>query len=362
MNMQEHASKGDNNRIRIAVEQPVRESGDGGSAYYFADNRPEFAARENLQAMAKNSPRVSQLKALQKMADDGGQAGGFSRLQSMTEHAPIAAAHRLLTQITAQQLSRSQPRQLVANTGGVLQGKFDQDGEWMQEVDDATLLEKFGQTTASLWKALRDLDSDLAVKAQGSGANFNFETFILSIASDWLRDIKKYVDDGTKADGLDAAVSSLTHEMSHAHDRFVKKESPRGKSKETDAYVAAVLKTELRAWMKEARSARENSKEKGINLGDVNNQLIIGWLGVHYTIADGKDILAADEYKNPVVGRLKKYFNDNKSTETTTTLAELLADASNGLLADLTNYAGQIRAKFTSGDGTLRGAAAAAMG
>ena len=243
----------------------------------------------------------------------------------------------------------------------VVQSKFDVDGAWMQSVNDTTLLAKFGSTTAALWGALRDHKADIGISSGGSGGGWNFSTRMLEISTSWFNPVKEYVTNGTKATELGRGLAALTHELSHAHDQIVRKESPSGASKDTDAFVIAVLKTELRAWMKEARSARENHKDKNIPPGDDNNNLIKGWLGVHFTLKNGKNVLKADIYENPVVGRLHKYFNDNKSTKTTSTLADLLTASSNGLAADLTSYAQQIRDKFTSDDTTLRQVASAAI-
>ncbi|MDI1444131.1 hypothetical protein [Polyangium sp. 6x1] len=243
----------------------------------------------------------------------------------------------------------------------VVQSKFDLDGAWMQSVDDTTLLAKFGATTAALWSALREHKADIGISSGGSGGGWNFSTMMLEISSSWFNPIKEYVTNGTKGTQLGRGIAALTHEMSHAHDQIVRKESPRGASKDTDAFVIAVLKTELRAWMKEARCARENYKDKSIPPGDDNNNLIKGWLGVHFSLKDAKNVLKADVYENPVVGRLHKYFNDNKSTKTTSTLADLLTTSSTGLAADLTSYAQQIRDKFTSDDTMLRSVASGAI-
>jgi len=92
------------------------------------------------------------------------------------------------------------------------------------------------------------------------------------------------------------------------------------------------------------------SDDAKVPLGDNSTKLIKGWLAVHYTIKSGGDVLKISTSKNAVVGRLQKYFNDNKSTKTQTTLAELLAANSNALMNNLKDYAGQIRAEFSSGD------------
>ena len=245
----------------------------------------------------------------------------------------------------------------------IVQRSFDQTGAWMQEVSDDTLLEKFGPTTTALWSALRKSQQFLSVYATGSGANYNFGTGAITLSKDWHDAIKNYVQNGTQnKELLGKAIAALTHELSHAHDHLVKKSSPRNKSKQTDAYVTAVLETELKAWMKEARSARENFKGKGIHTGDENSRLIMGWLGIYFSEKEGKDFTKASHTDNPVVGRLNVYFNKNKSAHTSTTLQALLADSSNGLRASIIAYAQQIRGQFVSDDQKLRAYALTTMG
>ncbi|WP_047045279.1 hypothetical protein [Vibrio mexicanus] len=106
--------------------------------------------------------------------------------------------------------------------------------------------------------------------------------------------------------------------------------------------------------MREALSAIENWREKGVASGDENDKLIKSWWGVYYTMIDNKNILSLDYTNNEVIGRLKSYFNKNKSTTTTTTLETFLQDESNGLIDDIKDYSKQIRNKYTSNDKTLR--------
>lgn len=248
--------------------------------------------------------------------------------------------------------SRSKPKSFRSNE--IVQGKFDQAGSWMQDVSDAELVSKFGGTTQSLWTALRNIGHFIAINEGGSGGSFNFSTFTITLSANYMRAIKDYIDRGTKAAVLSEAISSLTHEMSHAHDRFVQRERPRDKGDGTDTWVTGVLKTELKAWMKESRSALENRDGKGIDPGDRNQELIKGWLGVYYTLAQEKDVIAADIYENPVIGRLHLYFNNNKDANSSTTLRQLLDIHSNGLAEDLKEFSKKIRDKFqTVGDGDL---------
>lgn len=310
--MAQHQSEQPGHTRNPFSPQAHREELSDNMAFMMPDQRPEAVAQRKLQEIANNSPQVQQLK----------------RVQAMTNK-----------------------QQTPAN---VLQPKFVAEGDWMDDVKDAKLVELFGSTTSSLWKAMRDSSDLVIVRSASYGASFNFGDKVLSVSSDWLASIKKYVDKGEKDSILGKAISAFTHELSHAHDHFVKNETPSGKNRDTDEYVTAVLKTELKAWMKEARSARENSKEKSVSAGDDNNALINSWLGVHFSLKDGKDILTADTGVNQVIGRLTKYFNDNKSSTSPTTLRQLMANASNGLMTDIINYAQQIRDKYASADDVLR--------
>lgn len=263
--------------------------------------------------------------------------------------------------VQARQLSSMQTQADVA-----LQGKFvGADGDWMQDVSDEVLIEKFGATTRALWSALRKSSEFVIIKKSGSGAAYSFSTKELFINSDWYNAIKTYVETGEKSGSLGDAIAAFTHEMSHAHDVRVKGETPEGKDKGTDAYVTAVMKTELKAWMKEARSARENSRmaddDAKIAIGNNSSRLIKGWLAVYFTLQASGNILAISASNNIVVGRLQKYFLDNKSTVTSTDLAGLLAANGGDLMNDIANYAGQIRAKFTSGDTDVKRLCAAEM-
>jgi hypothetical protein len=235
--------------------------------------------------------------------------------------------------------------------GVVTQRKFYGDGAWMQDIDDKTLLARFGSTTSSLWHALQQDGLIIYVEAGGSGGSYDFGAKRLQLAADWLSLVKGYVDSGTKHDNLVRATSALTHEMSHAHDHQVRKESPAGASRTKDDWVLGVLKTELRAWMKEARSGRENAKGKSLSSNDDDNDLIFSWIAVHYLINDGTDLLTISPSNNVVVGRLVKYYNDNRTSGASSPLADLLAG---GLLNLLKDYAGQIRTQFTSTDPKLR--------
>lgn len=239
-------------------------------------------------------------------------------------------------------------------TGPVVQREFDGPlGEWMQKVDDKQLKAKFGVTTRALWSALRKSEQPLQVKEVTSGATYNFETKALAINRDWYDAIKSYVVDGTKGDNLARGIAALTHEMSHAHDHLELKQSPFSASSDDDSRVVAVLKTELKAWMKEARSARENSKEKGIKASEDDNRLIFSWLAVWFLLREKSNVLAHPK-DNLVVGRLQKYFKDNRSKKTKTTLAGLLTDTGNGLQSQIVDYAKEIRGKFETGDEKLR--------
>lgn len=284
--------------------------------------------------------------------------------QSKAEPSSHASQHPLQRRIDASPRQLSQRQKLTQwqpqPPSTVVQAKFmDISGMkyWMQDVDNAKLLERFGGTTASLWSALRDSGSEVYVDPSGSGGSYGFSgasANTLQLSKNWMDMIQDYVDKGTKVDQLARATSALTHEMSHAHDHKIRKESPAGASRDGDDWVVGVLKTELRAWMKEARSARENIKEKRlVSTGDDNN-LIFSWIAVNYLIEDKVDLLSVGN--NVVINRLKKYYNDNMTQGKSSSLPSLLTGA--GLMALLTDYAGQVRNKFTSADDKMRSAAA----
>lgn len=244
---------------------------------------------------------------------------------------------------------------LQPKAGAALQPKFDLDGAWMQGVDDTELLAKFTSTTSALWKALRDDKHEIGVRHDASGANYSFSSQIISISSDWLGWVKDYVKSGTQNPKLTRAIAALTHEMSHAHDHMIRKESPAGASRDGDDWVLGVLKTELRAWMKEARSGREHAREKKLGSTDDDNDLIFSWVALKYMLDDN---VALEAKSNVVLGRLQKYYNDNKTDGKSSSLAVLVRDHLRALMID---YAGQVRAKFASDDATMRGLAAKYM-
>ena len=102
-------------------------------------------------------------------------------------------------------------------------------------------------------------------------------------------------------------------------------------------------------------------KDKKFDLHVDNSNLIKGWLGVYFSLEDGKDILKVSGSDNLVVGRLNKYFLDNHKAKTDTKLADLLTSSHTGLLADLKTYSQLIRGKFTSDDELLRRVAGSAI-
>jgi Domain of unknown function (DUF4157) len=242
-----------------------------------------------------------------------------------------------------------------AGNAGALQAKFYRDGEWMQDTSDSTLDERFETTTRALWKDLKKDGRIVGVDKGGSGASYSFGTKTIAISTDWLKAIETYAASGTKDPKLLRATSALTHEMSHAHDHQVRGEHPEGASHAKDDWVVGVLKTELRAWMKEARSGIENRKGKSMENTDDDRDLQYGWLAVYFMIADGTNYLAAKN--NLVIGRLNKYYNDNKS-DASSALADLVAGPLTGLLD---TYAQQIRISYTSDESALRRVAAPHM-
>ena len=237
-----------------------------------------------------------------------------------------------------------------SNKSSVSQMKFTSDGAWMDDVGNSTLNSKFSVTTRALWAALRDLKDNVAVKKGGSGGSYNWGTKTISLSSNYLKSIEEYVDDGSKDKHLGRATASLTHEMSHAHDVLAKGESPEFADRMTLDYVTAVLKTELKAWMKEARSARENKKDKSIPLDGDSSQLVCSWLAIHY-VGDG--CLTLDIYENSVIGRLTKYYNDNKPDAYKKSLVDYVKKKPE-IMVLLKQYAATIRGKFTSDDKTLK--------
>lgn len=230
----------------------------------------------------------------------------------------------------------------------VLQAKFYRDGEWMQDVKDSVLTDKFETTTRALWSALKAVGVIVGVDAGGSGASYSFDTKTLQISADWLAMVKNYVESDTRHASLTRAIAALTHEMSHAHDHQLRGESPAGASREGDDWVVGVLKTELRAWMKEARSAREHARGKGLGTTTDDDDLVFSWVALKYMLDDGA---ALDAKSNVVIGRLHKYYNDNRTEGKSSALDVLLRDH---LLVPMADYAMQIRAKFTSTDARLR--------
>jgi len=244
---------------------------------------------------------------------------------------------------------------------GVVQARFDGEHSWLNGITDDQLSGKVGPTTFEVWKALRDKGIDIYIET--GQPSFNFKNLTLSLPKEWTDSLKKYFsEDGTKDANISRALSGFTHELSHAHDRLIEKDSPKGKSEADDSKCIAVLKTELKAWWKEAKSAREHGRmEDRLPMGSENSDLVLSWLGVHFLIASGKNPLDADIYENNVIGRLELYFNKNKSKETTTTLSQLITDESTGLGAQIYSYAADIRSMFTSEDQTLRGHCASQM-
>lgn len=249
-----------------------------------------------------------------------------------------------------------------------IQARFVGTHGWLNSISDEQLdgLQedqadgKVGATTFDIWKTLRDRGFEIPIET--GQPSFNFSNLTLSLPQEWTDSLKAYFKDGTKDAHLGRALAGFTHELSHAHDRLIEKDSPKGKSESDDSKCIAVLRTELKAWWKEAKSAREASRlDSKVPSGAENNTLIASWLAVKYLIADGKDPLKADIYDNTVIGRLHLYFNKNKSTETSTTLSQLITDESTGLGAQLFEYANDIRNMFASDDSKLRQVAASAM-
>jgi hypothetical protein len=236
-----------------------------------------------------------------------------------------------------------------------VQAVFYRDGEWMQNVAGDVLDSRFASTTRALWKDLQKDGRIVGVDKGGSGASYSFGRKTIDISADWFGAVEAYVKDASKQDAkLMRGTTALTHEMSHAHDHQVRGESPDGASRDKDEWVVAVLKTELRAWMKEARAGIENRKEKEIENSGDDRDLQYSWVALHF-IGDEHAYLGLA--KNLVIGRLTKYYNDNKSPASNS-LAELVAGGLNVLIAD---YATQIRKAYTSTDTTLRRAVALYM-
>lgn len=326
-----------------------------GSDIHVAPGQEKHLPHEAWHVVQQAQGRVKPTRQMQ-----GGM--GVNDDKGLEREADVMGGRALTLQTTLQR-SQTWPDQggFSGRQHSAVQMKFDMDGSWMQQVEDSVLLEKFGATTSSLWSALRKNGADIAVDAGGSGASYSFSSLRVQISKNWLDSIKAYVEKGTKNDVLGQATAALTHELSHAHDHIVKKESPSKADKTKDDYVIAVLRTELRAWMKEARAARENFKDKKLDVHADNSNLIKGWLGVYFSLKDGKDVLKVSSSDNLVVGRLNKYFLDNQKAKTDTTLEDLLATSQTGLLADLDIYSQSIRAKFTSDDELLRKVAGAAI-
>lgn len=236
-----------------------------------------------------------------------------------------------------------------------IQAKFYRDGDWMTDVADDVIDNRFAVTTRTLWKALKSDGPIVGVDQGGSGASYSFNHRAIQISKDWLDAVKAYVSDSGQKDAkLMRATTALTHEMSHAHDHQVRRESPEGASRETDDWVLGVLKTELRAWMKEARSGIENHKDKAMLNSDDDRDLQYSWVALSF-VPNEADYLALKS--NLVIGRLNKYYNDNKSAGSSS-LAELVAGGLNALIAD---YATQIRRSDGSTDAKMRSAVATYM-
>ncbi|WP_047045277.1 hypothetical protein [Vibrio mexicanus] len=70
------------------------------------------------------------------------------------------------------------------------------DADWMGDVSDQVILDKFGSTTGDLWKALRDSGDLVIVRGEGSGGSFSFNEKKLTISKNWLDAVKDYVNNG----------------------------------------------------------------------------------------------------------------------------------------------------------------------
>lgn len=314
-----------------------------GTDIYLASGQEKHLPHEAWHVVQQAQGRVSPTAQMQGVAvnNDGG----------LEEEADVMGAKALQPHSTT---SKSAYRP-SSSSGASIQAKFYRDGEWMQDVVGDVLDDRFATTTRTLWKDLQKDGRIVGVEKGGSGASYSFGLKTIQISADWFSAIEAYVKDSSQKDAkLLRATSALTHEMSHAHDHQVRGESPDGAKRDNNDWVLAVLKTELRAWMKEARSGIENRKEKELVNSDDDRDLQYSWVALDF-VTDEKAYIALED--NLVIGRLKKYYNDNKAPASSS-LADLIAGGLNALIA---GYAKQIRNSYTSSDETLLRAVAKYM-
>lgn len=226
---------------------------------------------------------------------------------------------------------------------GVIQGQFIGVNRWMQEIDLSTVKSLVAAPTYHYWEYVHKSGRDLSMAPTkpGQSPGFSANAWAVFLPKEWYQALQKYLKTGTKTAELGRALSGLTHELSHFHDRVALKEKVYPKSTEKDKHLTAVLKTEFKAWYREAAAAIMQYREKGIPICADDRKLIRGWTALvsKLTVSTRVDKMSED---NAIVGRTKRYYNENKKSGDST-LGALLQNSGNGLIGQLKTYSSNIK-------------------
>jgi hypothetical protein len=208
---------------------------------------------------------------------------------------------------------------------------------FLQNESEEKMESLFDGNTWILIKTLRNSGADFQIMSGGS-PTYDHKNRRIELPEGWLRELKSYCTTGQKTPNLGQAIAGLTHEMSHAHDHVMLKDRPMDIEDKPDDYVIGVLRTEMKAWMKEARSWINHMK-KGIEINEEGLGLIDGWLKIQSNGLRAQDMGTRG---NIVIERLDGYFNSNKKGAKTS-LTALFVDSKTGLYKQITELAGVVK-------------------
>tara|TARA_R110002033_G_scaffold171181_1_gene217493 strand:+ start:253 stop:1179 length:927 start_codon:yes stop_codon:yes gene_type:complete len=250
-----------------AVANTVTQKENGGKqGFGFMDNRPEAVVQGKFREMANGSSQIGQFRSSKNHVDKKFQ--------------PLATGRNV-----------------------VLQGRFTGTLGGIFSSLTPVALGATGTYYNTLWNALNNSATAIAVENAGGMANFDPTTNTLNLKFQILKELLSHrggqaLDPNVLADH----VALITHELSHAHDSVVLNKELKGEQGANGLdKITNVMMTEVQAWEREART-RQRLLAPG-----VDDPLWDSWFDLVPLMIVDYAALQGNRNNNEVVSRYYRY-------------------------------------------------------